>query len=269
MKIQRRRKKSERSEQEKISMEIKSYKKDAEYSYTLGAFPTFELLDAMPEYVEEVIVHSSFTDRDKLEQKCISAGHRIPVTENNKLIAKLSDKENVYVIGVFRKFEQQLDPDKPHVVLVNPGNMGNLGTIIRTACGFGINDMAIIEPAADAFNPKTVRASMGSLFRIRHQSFESFEEYMRLFDCEPKAAGQDALRRSIFTFMLNGKKPLTVADCPKPALYSLVFGNEATGLPNEFLDYGTSIIIPQTEFVDSLNLTIAAGIGMYMFSTFS
>lgn len=259
-------------------MEIKSYKKDAEYSYTLGAFPTFELLDAMPECVETVLVHSTFTDREKLEKKCADiAGSKdiaakrkalglpvlIEIQENNKLIAKLSDKENVYVIGVFRKFGQKLDPARPHVVLVNPSNMGNLGTIIRTACGFGIYDMAIIEPAADAFNPKTVRASMGSLFRIRHESFDNFEEYMDRFECTPDRQ-EDG--RQIFTFMLNGEKPLTVSDCPKPRLYSLVFGNEATGLPNEFLSYGTSIIIPQTEFVDSLNLTIAAGIGMYMFT---
>lgn len=258
-----------------IVMEIKSYKKDSEYSYTLGAFPTFELIDAMPETIVEILVHSSFTDRDRLEEKCREAnavlnarsGKKagngpISITVNDKLIAKLSDKENVYVIGVFKKFVQQLDSLKPHVVLVNPSNMGNLGTIIRTACGFGIYDMAIIEPAADIFNPKAVRASMGSLFRIRHQSFTAFEEYMDAFGCRPDSVNE----RGIFTFMLNGEKPLTVNDCPKPELYSLVFGNEATGLPNEFLDYGTSIIIPQTEFVDSLNLTIAAGIGMYMFT---
>ena len=234
-------------------MEIKIYKKDAGYSYTLGAFPTFELIDAMPECVEEVLVADSFTDREKLAGKCRPA--LIKITENNKLISKLSDKENVYAIGIFKTFTQQLDSTRPHVVLVNPGNMGNLGTIIRTACGFGIYDLAIIEPAADIFNPKTVRASMGSLFRIRHQRFASFEEYRTAFPDRP-----------IFTFMLNGSRPLTVSDCPKPALYSLVFGNEATGLPDEFLDYGTSIIIPQTEYVDSLNLTIAAGIGMYMFT---
>ena len=243
-------------------MEIKAYKKDSEYSYTLGAFPTFELIDAMPEKVIEVLVHSTFTDREKLENVCSKKGIR--VSENNKLIAKLSDKENVYVVGVFEKFEQKLDAKKPHAVFVNPSNMGNLGTIIRTACGFGIDDIAIIEPAADAFNPKTVRASMGSLFRIRHQNFESYEDYMKEFDCDPR---KGVCERAVFTFMLNGTKPLTVADCPKPKLYSLVFGNEATGLPNEFLEYGTSIIIPQTEHVDSLNLTIAAGIGMYMFTT--
>lgn len=234
-------------------MEIKPYKKEAGYSYTLGAFPTFELLDAMPGQVVEVLVHSSFTDMDKLRDKCSALG--ITLSVNDKLISRLSDKENVYVIGVFRCFEQKLTADRPHVVLVNPGNMGNLGTIIRTSCGFGIYDLAYIEPAADIFNPKTVRASMGSLFRIRHQGFSSFDEY--------RAAFPD---HEVFTFMLNGEKPLTVSECPKPRLFSLVFGNEATGLDDSYLERGISIIIPQTEFVDSLNLTIAVGIGEFMFT---
>lgn len=234
-------------------MEIKTYKKDFDYSYTLGAFPTFELIDAMPKTALEVLVHSSFTDRSKLEEKCREKG--ITVRENDKLIGKLSDKENVFVIGVFKKFEQKLQSDRPHVVLVNPSNMGNLGTIIRTSCGFGLNDLAIIEPAADVYNPKTVRACMGSMFRIRHECFKSFDEYRDRFPAH-----------EVFTFMLNGEKPLTVADCPKPKLFSLVFGNEATGLDNSFLEKGTSIIIPQTPYVDSLNLTIAVGIGEYMFT---
>lgn len=236
-------------------MEIKPYKKDFEYSYTLGAFPTFELIDAMPEQVEKVLVHSSFTDREKLMRVC--AGWRIPVETNDRIISKLSDKENVFVVGVFRKFSQKLDTSKSHVVLVNPSNMGNLGTIIRTSCGFGFYDLAIIGQGADVFNPKTVRASMGSLFRIRHHYYADFDEYL-------ESCGQGD--RKIFTFMLNGQKPLTVNDVPKPQLYSLVFGNEATGLDDSYLERGTSIIIPQTEYVDSLNLTIAVGIGEFMFS---
>ena len=232
-------------------MDIKTYKKEADYSYTLGAFPTFELIDAMPEHVEEIIVHSSFTDRERLEEK---AGN-IRITENNKLISKLSDKENVYVIGVFRKFECKLEADKRHIVLVNPGNMGNLGTIIRTACGFGYYDLAVIEPAADIFNPKTVRASMGSLFRIRHQKFADFGEYMKQYP-----------GRKLYPFMLDGSCSLHDAEAPGSERFSLVFGNEATGLPAEFSGYGQPVRIEQTEFVDSLNLTIAAGIGMYVFA---
>jgi TrmH family RNA methyltransferase len=133
--------------------------------------------------------------------------------------------------------------------------MGNLGTIIRTAVGFGIYDLAIILPGADIFNPKTVRSSMGALFKLNFSQYESFDEYRNQFK-----------EHEIFTFMLNGENTLTLKDSPKPELYSLVFGNEATGLEDSYLKAGTSIFIPQSPDVDSLNLTIAVGIGAYVFT---
>ena len=234
-------------------MEIKTYKKDAEYSYTLGAFPTIELLKTRPDEVLEIYVHSTFTDMKTIEE--LAKPHHIPVSVRDKQINKLSDKENCFVIGVLKKYKDKLQADRSHVVLVNPSNMGNMGTIIRTAIGFGIKNLAIISPGVDVFHPKTIRASMGALFRINCQYFESFEEYEKAY---PK--------HEIFCFMLNAKRQLTVDTCPKPELFSLVFGNEATGLDDSYLTKGTSIIIPQSEEVDSLNITIAAGVGMYLFT---
>ena len=234
-------------------MEIKSYKKDAEYSYTLGAFPTIELLKTRPKEVIEIYVHSTFTDRKTIEE--LAKPHGIPVLERDKQINKLSDKENCFVIGVLKKYTDVLRNDQSHVVLVNPSNMGNMGTIIRTAIGFGIKNLAIISPGVDVFHPKTIRASMGALFRINCSYFSSFEEYEQAYP-----------EHEIFCFMLNAKRQLTVDNCPKPKLFSLVFGNEATGLDDSYLTKGTSIIIPQSEEVDSLNITIAAGVGMYLFT---
>lgn len=231
---------------------IKPYKKGFTYSYTLGAFPTIELIESRPKSVRAVYIHSTFSERGHLVDLCNQ--YKIPVLESDKTIARVSDKENIFVVGVFEKYEDKLQKNESHIVLVNPSNMGNLGTILRTALAFGIHDLAFISPAADVFNPKVVRASMGALFRVRHQYFESFEEYKKMYH-----------QHEIFTFMLNGKKQLTVNDCPKPELYSLVFGNEATGLPDSYLSEGTSIIIPQSEEVDSLNLTIAVGVGTYLF----
>ncbi|MCR5322939.1 MAG: TrmH family RNA methyltransferase [Lachnospiraceae bacterium] len=270
-------------------MEIKKYKKETEYSYTLGAFPTLELVDAMPDKVIEILVHSSFTDKELVEEKCrivYEAGKTkkpIVVKQDNKLIDKLSDKENVYVVGIFEKYICELSTDTRHIVLVNPSNMGNLGTIIRTACGFGYYDLAVIEPAADIFNPKTVRASMGSLFRIRHEIFGSFDEYAAKYSTSGKtidveknnapAEGTDTGTitnenggRMFYPFMLDGSCSLKDAPRPNSDRFSLIFGNEATGLPKEFSGYGCPVRIEQTEFVDSLNLTIAAGIGMYKFA---
>jgi TrmH family RNA methyltransferase len=132
--------------------------------------------------------------------------------------------------------------------------MGNLGTILRTAVGFGIYDIAIIQAGADLFHPKTVRSSMGALFRLNFHYYESFQDYRKEYP-----------EHEVFTFMLNGEKTLTLKDCPKAKLFSLVFGNEATGLDASYLEVGTSIFIPQSPDVDSLNLTIAVGIGAYIF----
>ena len=232
--------------------QVKPYKKDADYSYTLGAFPTYELIMARPSQVRKVIVHSAYTDKEKLNDLCRK--HRITVEQNDKLIHKLSDKGNCYVAGVFGKYGCELNENRPHIVLVNPSNMGNLGTILRTAVGFGIYDVAIILPGADLFHPKTVRSSMGALFRLNVRQYYSFSEYRQQFG-----------RHEIFTFMLNGEKTLTLEDCPKADLFSLVFGNEATGLDESYQQVGTSIFIPQSPEVDSLNLTIAVGIGAYVF----
>lgn len=234
--------------------QIKPYKKDSPYSYTLGAFPTYELIKTRPEQVQRVLVDSSFTDRENLQKLC--SDNHIPLENNDKLIAKLSDKENCYVAGIFNKYSGRLSPNRPHIVLVNPGNMGNLGTIIRTAAGFGIKDVAIILPGADIYNPKTVRSSMGALFKVNFHLYDSFRDYRTQFS-----------EHEVFTFMLKGRKVLTLQECPEAKLYSLVFGNEATGLDDSFLEAGTSIFIPQSAEVDSLNLTIAVGIGAYVFTS--
>lgn len=232
---------------------LKPYKKNFDYSYTLGAFPTIEMMKSRPEIVREVYIHTSYTDKDNLKLLCDD--RRIPVLTNDKLFHKISDKENCFVIGVFDKYETKLDKNKSHIVLVNPSNMGNVGTIIRTAVGLGIYDIAFITPCADLFNPKTIRSSMGALFKINHQYFETFEDYQKIYK-----------KHDIFTFMLNGENTLEIQNCPRTELFSLVFGNEATGLDDSFLQVGTSICIPQSPDVDSLNVTIAVGIGTFIFT---
>ncbi len=233
-------------------MEIKPYKKDFDHSYSFGAFPTIEMLENRGKYAKEVIISPKLTDRAIIDQACAKAG--VPIRESGKIIEKLGDKENVYILGVFEKFECTLSKDRPHIVLVNPGNMGNMGTIIRTAVGMGIKDLAIVRPGADIFDPKTVRASMGALFRINFKYYDDFEDYMKEYP-----------GHHIYTFMLDADERLTPTHKHEEP-FSLVFGNESSGLPYKFHDYGTSIIIPQSKEVDSLNITIAASVAMYVFN---
>ena len=155
---------------------------------------------------------------------------------------------------MFGKFRDELRKDSPHVVLHRPGDSGNAGTILRTSLGFGMEDIALIRPCADVFDPRTVRASMGSLFRLRVRVYDSFEEYRAEFP-----------DRQLYPFMLDASVPLREIR-EVPAVYSLVFGNEGSGLPAEFSAMGQPVRIESSDKVDSLNLAIAAGIGIYYFS---
>ncbi len=238
----------------RIDARVKPYKKEFDYSYTLGAFPTFELLDTRPEIVRAVILHPGFTERERITARCAAQG--IPVRADERLLMRISPKENCYVAGVFSKYEDRLASDRDHVVLVRPGDMGNLGTIVRTLAGLGIRDLGVVTPCADRFHPRTVRASMGALFRLRIEAFSSFDEYVKQYG-----------ERDVYPFMLDGALPLRVADCPVSSRYTLVFGNEATGLDAAFREVGQSVYIPQTAAVDSLNLPIAVGIGVFSFTT--
>ena len=80
--------------------ELKAYKKNFEYSYSPGAFPTFELLNKRPQEALGVLVSPTFTEMEKLKNVC--AKHGIEVREDEKRLSRLSDKENVFVMGVFR-----------------------------------------------------------------------------------------------------------------------------------------------------------------------
>ncbi|GGP11661.1 hypothetical protein GCM10011346_24550 [Oceanobacillus neutriphilus] len=172
---------------------------------------------------------------------------------NDKLINKLSTKDNCYAIGVFKKQFNGLAQFDNHIVLDRPGDMGNMGTIIRTAVGFGIINLGIILPAVDVYNPKVVRSSMGSIFKTNIQYFESFQEYMNNF------------HNAIYTFRLDGKIELHKIEVNKSKAYTLVFGNESSGLPDDYQVLDDGIVIRHTQDIDSLNLAVSVGIAAHHF----
>ncbi|MBR4577878.1 MAG: TrmH family RNA methyltransferase [Clostridia bacterium] len=233
---------------------LEGYRTDLDYSYAPGIFPSMECLLYRAGEVRRLLVHSSAAGREGVEKLTeLARNHRIRVEEADRALARISGKENCYAAAVFSKFEDNLRGDRPHIVLHRPGDSGNVGTILRTALGLGMEDAALIRPCVDVFDPRTVRASMGSLFRMRVRVYDSFEEYRKEFP-----------QRKLYPFMLDASVPLgEVREIPE--VYSLVFGNEGSGLPAEFAGMGQAVRIESNDRVDSLNLAIAAGIGIYHF----
>lgn len=229
----------------------KRYRRESEVSFSLGITLTFELLRYKTEYVTRIFVHSEMKQGDTLTKlAALCQASNIEIVHTDKIFHVLSQKENCYIIGEFHKFAGRLQADNSHIVLVNPSNAGNLGTIMRSALGFGMNQMAIIRPAVDAFDPKVVRASMGAIFSTEFTYYDSFQEYQDAFG-----------ERQLYPFMLNAVS--SVHELNPQGAFSLIFGNEATGLPPEFANVGESVIIPHSNGIDSLNLPIAASIAMY------
>jgi len=231
-------------------IELKRSKKEYAHSYAFGVFPTVELLKYRPESVVRVLLHSKGERNDgvaKIRQLCKEA--YIDMEVNDKLIDRLAPSENSYAVGIFRKYDSVLDTSTDHVVLVNPSDMGNIGTIMRTMLGFGIRNLAIVRPAVDIFDPRVIRASMGAIFQLSFRYFETFEEYRADF------------RRDYYPFMTDGAVSLQDARFNSP--FSLVFGNEGAGLPGSFREAGTSVTIQHGDLIDSLNLPVAVSIALY------
>lgn len=236
-------------------MAIKSYKKEYDYTYTLGVFETIEALKSKPENILKVYIKKeSYQNKgiNIINQLCLD--NNIEIIESDNTVNKLSKKSNCFALAVIKKYTAKLE-NKNHVVLVNPADMGNMGTIIRTMLGFNYNNLAIIKPGVDVFDPKVLRASMGAVFNINIEYFDSFEDYLKEFN-----------RRDIYTLMLKGATNIHQLNI-EDRLHSLVFGNESSGLSDDYLKFGKSVFIPHSESIDSLNLSIAIGLTLSCFSS--
>ncbi len=231
-------------------MRLRKYERDDSHAYTFGVFPTLELIQHQPDTVSEVLLHSAGVRNEgiaKIKALCQQLGIRISV--DDKLVERLESKDNTYAIGVFQKYEAALNAESNHVLLVNPSDMGNLGTTLRTMLGFGFRDLVVIKPAVDMFDPRSIRASMGALFQVNFAYYDSLEAYRAQF------------LHALYPFMTNGDVGLHEATFTPP--YTLVFGSESSGLPDTYRKVGTSVTIPQTKAIDSLNLSVAIGIALY------
>ena len=232
---------------------LESYDRTLSYSYAPGLFPATECLNAIPERCHRLLISSKIRMSDPVNaliEKAESLHVRVETAD--RVLERLSKKENCFAAVVYEKAEGRLDPAGAHIVLNEPSDNGNVGTIIRTALGMGYTNIAIIRPAVDTDDPRVVRASMGACFSVNIEHFDSFESYRERY-----------ADHQLYLFMLKGSDTLNEVTGKVQRPLSLVFGNEARGLPDAFAEYGIPVRIPHSNRIDSLNLAIAAGIGMY------
>ena len=139
------------------------------------------------------------------------------------------------------------------IVLEDLHDPGNVGTILRTAEGAGVTGIIVSRRTADLFQPKTIRATMGSIYRMPFLETEDPVGYLSRLS-----------RAGIRTYAahLGGTQSYRVQDYTGPC--ALLIGNEGNGLTDEMAEQADVLVrIPMEGKVESLNAAIASAVLMY------
>ena len=138
------------------------------------------------------------------------------------------------------------------VVLAEMQDPGNLGTILRSAEAFGADGVLSLPGTVSAWNPKAVRASAGSLFRLPMLAASEVESFSHL-----RKAGV-----KIWTTTVHGAQPADLVDLAGPV--ALLIGNEGNGVPDDLAAKADgALTIPCPGPVESLNAAVAASVLLY------
>lgn len=213
-------------------------------------------LEAPPEKRKEVYVSESWLKRCPFRDLLEAIEYEVV---SDSLFEKISDTCTPQgILCVMEQFhynmKELLQKENPLLlVLENIQDPGNLGTMVRTAEGAGADGIIMSRDTADIYNPKVIRSTMGSIYRMP-------------FCC----AGDlpDAVRRvkesgvSVYAAHLKGRQLHTGPDYTKGTAF--LIGNEGSGLKSETAALAdTYIRIPMEGSVESLNAAVAAAVLMY------
>ncbi len=138
------------------------------------------------------------------------------------------------------------------VVLAGLQDPGNLGTIVRSAEAFGADGVISLPGTVNAWNPKAVRASAGSVFRVPLLTVAEDEAIEQL-----REAGVKLVATTV-----HGGNPSDIQILSEPV--ALLIGNEGNGLPTELIAKAdASVTIPCPGSVESLNAAVATSVLLY------
>lgn len=210
---------------------------------------------------EYIFVSSSRRGRitDELCHELSAASGKI-IEVSDEVLAKLTDESAPQGIVAFAKKFDTAELSMPEtdtfraVYLSSVRDPGNLGTMLRSALAFGVDRVFVSCDCADIYSPKTVRASMGAVFK---QSISLVKDDAELAGCltgagcslYAAALRRDAMRLGAFAM---------------PEKVCFAIGNEGHGLSDEFIDMCSgTVFIPMTDGCESLNAAMAASVVMW------
>ncbi len=171
-----------------------------------------------------------------------------------KIISDTDSPQGIVCICDFIDCDFSLKNDKNRIIILdNIQNPSNLGSIIRTCDALNFDGAVISENSCDIYNPKTLRGSMGSVFRTKFLIKDLEQIIPELNKKGVVTAAMTLEEGSLDIRSLEGKQSI-----------ALVIGNEGNGIRDEIKNVCTCRSkIPISSGTDSLNAAVAAGIAMW------
>ena len=131
---------------------------------------------------------------------------------------------------------------------------GNLGAVIRSAVAFGVQHIVLSADSADIYNPKTVRAAMGTMFGVKISIVSGFASFVEA----AKANGRNVYAAEL----TDNAKSIKEIGLSSDDIF--IIGNEGHGIPKEISSLCTSsVYIPISQDAESLNASVAAAVFMW------
>lgn len=198
--------------------------------------------------IEEVIV---------LKNKKINFNIKNIKYVDENIMKKISTTSSVCEVLTIAK-KKIIKPDeivnKSKLALLDSvSDPGNLGTIIRSACAFGIEGIILYGNCVDLYSPKVIRSCTGNFYKIPIIQIKNKEDLDKNF--------QDFIK---IATSLSNENNINIKDCNKFDKYIIMLGSEAKGLCKELTNLAErNIKIEMKNNVESLNLAISASIIFY------
>ena len=170
-----------------------------------------------------------------------------------KKLAHRETTEGVLAVAKTKSLELSnlnIDTENPLILIAEaPEKPGNIGALLRTADAANIDAVIIANPKTDMYNPNIIRSSVGCVFTNQIATGSTNEVFGFLKENNI----------NIYCAALQASVDYHTQDYTKPT--AIVVGTEATGLSDEWLQHSTqNIIIPMQGQIDSMNVSVAAGI---------
>ena len=239
----------------------KSRRKEAGMFLVEGPQAVRELLQFWPERVIDVFITEKAQSKHPELTKLADAAGVVYETATDQVLEQMADTQTpqgviaVAAIPTVSSDDALGETPRLVVVLDEVRDPGNVGAIIRVADAVGATAIMFVGDCVDAYNPKVVRATTGSLFHLPTVAVKDMAEAV------------EALRKrhvQVFAADMDGESLPTIPQSVLAQPTAWIFGNEAHGVdPASVALADKTVSLPQYGQVESLNISTAAAVCLY------